>query len=150
MTMAYPYTPYQNPYNFMPQQTYAPPTGIIWVSGESEASMYPIAPNNAIALWEKSGKTVYLKSADATGKPTLRIYDLSERTKMPVDDVSLTDGKLPTYATKDELSAVLTAINECEGIISSLRSDIDTIKGDMYGIAGKKKAKKPAEVDEDE
>ena len=36
-------------------------------------------------------------------------------------------------------------------LIGSLKSDIDTIKGDMYGIAGKKKAtKKVKETDEED
>lgn len=147
--MAYPYTSYQNPYNYAPQP-YVPQTGIIWVSGESEASMYPIAPNNAVALWEKSGKVVYLKSADATGKPTIRTYDLVERTNLPSEDVLHSEVKLPTYATKDDLTAVLSVVNGFDELLGSLRSDIDAIKGDMYGIAGKKKAKKTIEVDEDE
>lgn len=171
--MAYPYTSYQNPYqqSYYPmyqqpqyqqqiqqpmpqaQQTYSPAinqSGIIWISGESEAAMFPIAPNNAVALWTKDGKTIYLKSADATGKPTMRVYDLVERAETASDGVSASDGKLPAYATKDELSAVVGVVKGFDDLLGSLKSDIDTMKGDMYGIAGKKKTVRKQEGTEDE
>lgn len=118
------------------------PSGIIWISGMQEAQMYPVAPNNAVALWENSGKTIYLKQADATGKPTMRIYDLVERT----ENASTTgqhDEKAPSYATKDELGTIVEAVK-------SLAGEVDTMKGDLYGVAGRKKATKKAEVTEDD
>ena len=140
--MAYPY--YYNPY----QQNYTPTTnpmmgqsGIIWISGLQEAQMYPIAPNNAVALWEKTGKTIYLKSADATGKPTLKVYDLVERT-----DVQQAEGD--EYVKKSDFATVVGAVKSFDDVIGALRSDIETIKGDMYGIAGKKKTKKVEAEDE--
>lgn len=166
--MAYPYS--YNPYQFYPmyqqqQQPIQQPqmqqpvqqaqpmysSGIIWVSGLVEAQAYPIAPNNAVALWEKSGKTIYLKQADATGKPTMTVYDLVERAETSSDGVSASDGKLPAYATKDELSAVVSVVKGFDELLGGLKSDIDTMKGDMYGIAGKKKsARKTQEVAEDD
>ena len=57
--------------------------GVQWVSGEQEARGYLIAPNSAVALWDSTAPTVYLKQADASGKPTLKIYDLVERAETP-------------------------------------------------------------------
>lgn len=165
--MPYPYyqnfaAPYQQGYYqpYQPQpvqqntQSYSPAAaqnGIIWISGPQEAQMYPIAPNNAVALWEKSGKTIYLKSADATGKPTIRVYDLVERAETASDGVSGADGKTPAYATKDELTAVVGVVKGFDEAIGSIRSDIDALKGDMYGIAGKKRpARKTVEAADDE
>lgn len=167
--MAYPYTSYQNPYQqgYYPvyqqpqyqqiqqpvQQSYSPvinQSGIIWISGPQEAQMYPIAPNNAVALWEKSGKVIYLKQADATGKPTITAYDLVERTQSASEGAPAEDVKTHTYATKDELSAVVGVVKGFDELLGSLRSDIDTMKGDMYGIAGKKKGKKAVEVTDDD
>lgn len=169
--MAYPYynyNPYQNYYQPMYQQpqtvqtpvmqqpqSYSPAinqNGIIWISGESEAAMYPVGPNNAVALWQKDGKVIYLKSADATGKPTMRVYDLVERTETASDGVSEQGDKLPAYATKDELSAVVGVVKGFDELIGSIKSDVEAMKGDMYGIAGKKKTttKKQAEVADDE
>ena len=138
--------PQQQPYNPVVNQS-----GIIWVSGANEAQMYPLAPNNAVALWARDGKTIYLKQADATGKPSMKVYDLVERAETPADGASETDGKLPAYATKEELKAVVDAVKGFGVAITSAQSDIDALKGDMYGIAGKKKsARKAQEVAEDD
>ena len=58
-------------------------SGILWVTSEQEAQSYPVAPNNAVALWASSAPAVYIKQADASGKPVLKIYDLTERTETP-------------------------------------------------------------------
>ena len=151
--MAYPIYPYQYypatyqpPIQQMPQQPQQqsiPQSNMIWVSGEREASMYPVAPNNAVTLWSQNENVVYVKSADATGKPILKAYNLVERTKTPSEGSSAYDDKLPTYATKDELSAVVGAVKGIDSLIASMKSEIDAMKSDMYGIAGKKKVRKP-------
>lgn len=177
--MAYPYQSYQNPYQQgyypmyqQPQyqqpiqqpvqqpiqqtapQTYSPvinQNGIIWISGEQEAAMYPIAPNNAVALWAKDGKTIYLKSADATGKPTMRIYDLVERAESVSEATEKADRKSDEYATKRDLAAVVGVVKGFDDLISGMKADIEKMNGDLYGIAGKKRTvKKPVEVEEDD
>ena len=49
--------------------------GIIWVLGEAEAKGYPVAPGNTVILWDKDNPTIFVKSADASGIPSLRILD---------------------------------------------------------------------------
>lgn len=161
--MAYPYQSYQAPYQYYPvyQQPVAQPTqlpqtqmsnpqnGIIWISGESEAAMYPIAPNNAVVLWAKDGKTIYLKSADATGKPTMRVYDLVERSRIDSDGTSSADSKVPTYATKDDLKAIAGVVRGFDDAIATLKSEIEKISGDLYGIAGKKKTTRKQEAEDE-
>ena len=134
--MAFPYytQAYQPYYYQQPQQN---TSGIIWVSGINEAQMYPVAPNNAVALWEQSGKAIYLKSADATGKPALRIFDLSERKDMP----QAADVKPPEYVTKGELDEIL-------GVLKGVTGEIEQMKGDLYGVAGRKRKKEVTSDDE--
>lgn len=139
--------PVQAPQQAQPLQTMQ--SSIIWVSGDKEAAMYPIAPNNAVTLWSQSEPVVYLKQADASGKPTMKIYDLVERTQNASTGIKDTEDKSPAYATKDELAAVVGAVKGFDGLLSSLKSDIDTMKGDMYGIAGKKKPVKKQEAEDD-
>ena len=97
----------------MPQQQAAP--SIVWVQSESEAMTYPVAPNNAVTLWDSNAPVVYLKQADASGKPSMKIYDLVERNSRPVQASVVPPVE---YATKDELAALaarldaLTAIKE--------------------------------------
>lgn len=138
--MAYPYYPPYTPY-YQPQ-TYQPQSqSIVWVNNANEAQAYPIAPNNAVVLWEKTGKCIYLKQADATGKPTIITYDLVERSETPPVNTLNEEVKLPAYATKDELSAISREIEGFDGVLSSIKSEIETMKADMYGIAGKRKKK---------
>lgn len=147
--MAYPYYPTNSyfPATYQPvtypAQQPAPQysSGIMWVEDEREAAMYPLAPNNAVALWERSGKRAYMKKADATGKPTMTVYDLVERQ----EDVSAEDGKLPAYATKDELSAVVGALKGFDATVDNIKSEIESMKSDLYGVAGKRRKKQEAE-----
>ena len=145
----YPYQPIQQPQQ-QPYNPVANQSGIIWVSGANEASMYPIAPNNAVALWSRDGKAIFLKSADATGKPSMKVYDLVERAENASDGVSDTDSKQPAYATKDELKTVVDAVRGIDSYVSSMKSDIEKMSGDLYGIAGKKKATKKKEAEDDD
>lgn len=159
-----PYQAYANPYQMQTPVTPAPtpaPTvpassapsqsSIIWVSSEMEAMSYPIAPNNAVTLWSTAEPVVYLKQADASGKPTMKIYDLVERPETNSDGSNAAGGKVSDYATKDDLAAVVGAVQTVNGTLNTFRGEIDTIKGDLYGLAGKKKPSgKKQEVTDDE
>jgi hypothetical protein len=72
---------YQQPMQ-MPMQnqpTPQPSNDMIWVLGEIEAQSYPVAPNNTVTLWDKNETTIYIKSVNAQGIPSMRILDFSER-----------------------------------------------------------------------
>ena len=141
----------QNQQSFNPSQTTQ--SSIIWISGgEKEAALYPVAPNNAVTLWSTTEPVVYLKQADASGKPSMKTYDLVERTESPVSAQGNEVNKQTPYATKEDLSHVTSTVKGIDEVVSTLRTDIETIKSDMYGIAGKKKQtrQKPSEVEDDE
>lgn len=129
------YTPYgwQNPYYAQPmpdnlaqlRQQQMPPmmasqppqnpvaqSGVQWVSGEQEARNWMIAPNAAVALWDSSAPTVYLKKADASGKPSLTIYDLVERTETPR---TATQEKGVEFVTRKEFDALAALVGELKG-----------------------------------
>lgn len=54
----------------------------IWVQGEAGAKAYFVAANATVVLWDTESPTLYVKSADATGKPLeMDIIDLSRRAK---------------------------------------------------------------------
>lgn len=129
------YTPYgyQNPYypqampdnlmqlrqqQMMPQQPMMQPPmmpnqvaqgGVQWVAGEKEARDYLIAPNSAVALWDSTAPTVYLKQADASGKPSLKIYDLVERAETAV---AAPQSQGVEYVTRKEFDALATMVSE--------------------------------------
>lgn len=63
---------------FQPTNT----SSILWVSNEREAQEYPVAPNSAVVLWDANNPVVYLKKADASGKPDTEVYDLVKRNQL--------------------------------------------------------------------
>ena len=96
----------------MPQPVQQNPiaqSGVQWVSGEQEARGYLIAPNSAVALWDSTAPTVYLKQADASGKPTLKIYDLVERAETPR---TAPQGKSVEFVTRKEFDALAALVGE--------------------------------------
>ena len=86
--------------------------GVQWVSGEQEARGYLIAPNSAVALWDSTAPTVYLKQADASGKPTLKIYDLVERAETPRTAPQEKDVE---FVTRKEFDALAALVGELKG-----------------------------------
>lgn len=81
------YPPYG--YNLYPQMAPTMPqnqqaqNGMIWVAGEMDARNYPVCPNAAVTLWDSTAPVVYIKSADQTGRPSIKTYDLVERVQAP-------------------------------------------------------------------
>lgn len=76
-----PYYPYQQP-SYQPQTTSYQPqsnSGITWVDGISSARAYPVVNGTSILLMDSNESAFYIKSADQSGMPSLRIFDYSER-----------------------------------------------------------------------
>lgn len=86
--------------------------GIIWVQGSEGAKAYPVAKNNTVVLWDSETPVIYIKSADASGKPTTRTFDLTERTSQP-QTIDIPPAKeVVEYATKDEFDALTQKVEE--------------------------------------
>lgn len=136
-----PYQPYQPPMadqlmqlrqnQYQPnmqqgfQQTQQPaqPTiqSMIWVNGLNDAKNYLIAPNSAVTLWDSNAPVVYLKQADASGKPSMKIYDLVERTQRPVQ---APQAPAVEYAPLSRLEALEARLNE----LTAIKEAPNTIK----------------------
>ena len=86
--------------------------GVQWVSSEQEARGYLIAPNSAVALWDSTAPTVYLKQSDASGKPTLKIYDLVERAETPR---TAPQEKGVEFVTRKEFDALAALVGDIKG-----------------------------------
>lgn len=86
--------------------------GVQWVSSEQEARGYLIAPNSAVALWDSSAPTVYLKQSDASGKPTLKIYDLVERAETAPNAPQKPGVE---FVTRKEFDALAALVGELKG-----------------------------------
>lgn len=118
------FNPYNNPY--YPQNTGATPdmlamykqpyqtaqmpvktaNELLWVLNENEATSYPVAPNNTVTLWDKNRPTIYVKSVDAQGMPSMRILDFTERT------TANTEASNVEYAKKEDFEKLQAQVNE--------------------------------------
>lgn len=86
--------------------------GVQWVSSEQEARGYLIAPNSAVALWDSTTPTVYLKQSDASGKPTLKIYDLVERAETASNAPQKPGAE---FVTREEFDRLAALVGEIKG-----------------------------------
>lgn len=87
--------------------------GIIWVSGEAGAKAYLVAPNNTVQLWDSEAQTIYLKSADASGMPTMKVLDYTIRNSAPAT-VPAVQQPVSDYVTRDEFNALAEKLNRLE------------------------------------
>lgn len=72
--------PMQQPVQQMPMIQQMPTNDMIFVLNETEATSYPVAPNNSVILWDKNNDVVYIKSVNMQGVPSMRVLDYKERT----------------------------------------------------------------------
>ena len=79
--------------------------GIIWVQGEAAAKSYLIAPGSTVQLWDSEEKVIYLKSADASGLPSMKVLDYTIRGEEKEEPAK-------EYATKQELEALAEKVKE--------------------------------------
>lgn len=104
------YQPFQNNTAPQAQNNYAPNQNLIWVQGEAGAKSYLVAPNSTVTLWDTESETIYIKSADASGMPNMKVLDYKIRgNAVETANIPMQNG----FATKDDLNALrdeLTAL----------------------------------------
>ncbi len=89
-----------------------PANDIIWTQGEAAAKAYLVAPNNTVVLWDTERPTIYVKSADFSGIPTMRILDFKERGEKTEEHKCNCGEK---FVTKEQFEEFKTKV---EGIIN--------------------------------
>ncbi len=139
---------YQNPYYQQPmnyQQSQVQPQSqaptsqnspMIWVQGETGAKSYLLAPNTTLPLWDSENQTIYLKSADASGMPSMKVLDYTIRDSAPpqIQAVTSQPENRPDYVTHAELmdfeSMITNKIKEIkEGVYESFTADANVNTG---------------------
>ena len=116
------YQPYQNypmqnnAYQQMNTQQQQIQSGIIWVQGEAAAKSYPVAPNSSVALWDSEANVIYIKSADGSGMPSMKIVDYTMR---------------DTNARRAEMSPQSDFVTKDD--LLPIRKDIDALKAKLEG-----------------
>lgn len=113
-------------YPQMYSQPYQPPqnqgnNAMIWVQGESGAKSYLTAPNTTVVLFDSESQTIYLKSADATGLPSMRILDYTIRDQKPQNGVF--DKPTENYATRSEIDALRAEIKDIQARLKGAENE---------------------------
>ena len=110
----------------------------LWVLNENEATSYPVAPNNTVTLWDKNLPTIYIKSVNAQGVPSMRVLDFVERTATSPTTPAGKSFNLPNnFVTLDSFNA--------------LKGDVEALKGKLDELKPKNTPKtRKAEVESDE
>lgn len=109
------YYPQYNNYNQMQNQQQS--SGIIWVQGEAGAKSYLVAPNSTVQLWDSDENVIYLKSADASGMPSIKVLDYTVR-ETPENKTAVYSNKA-IYATKDDILNIQKQIDEIKSLRAS-------------------------------
>lgn len=110
---------------------------MIWVLNETEATSYPVAPNNSVTLWDKNQDTVYVKSVNMQGVPSMRILDYTERT---ADSTNKTAEKNECQCGKDFVRKEQFEV---------LQTQFEELRNELEGLKEKPKTKTVKEVKED-
>ena len=111
------------PQQIQPVQTAQQPTNdFLWVLNENEAISYPVAPNGTVTMWDKNLPTIYIKSVNAQGVPSMRVLDFVERTSATTTPPVGTAFNLPNnFLTLDSFNAL-------KGDVEALRGKLDELK----------------------
>ena len=111
------------PQQMQPIQTDQQPTNdFLWVLGQTEAEGYPVAPNNTVTLWDKNLPTIYIKSVNTQGVPSMRVLDFVERTATnPTPPVGTAFNSPNNFVTIDSFNAL-------KGDVEALRCKLDELK----------------------
>ena len=116
--------PAQMPLQNQPTNT----NDIIWVQGEAGAKAYLIAPNNTVTLWDSESPTIYVKSADINGVPSMRVLDFTERTPNAPKSPEKHDCQCGNkFILKEELNAVQGEIQDILGRLSDIEDNYKTL-----------------------
>lgn len=108
--------PYYQPVMSMPQNGNGNGgnnnSNLIWVQGEAGAKSYIVAPNTTVQLWDSEAQIIYLKSADASGMPSMKVLDYTIRNAPPVSQPTQST---VDYVTKGEFDAFKAEIEKMIG-----------------------------------
>ena len=117
------------PQQMQPVQTVQQPSNdFLWVLNENEATSYPVAPNNTVTLWDKNLPTIYIKSVNAQGVPSMRILDFTAR--------AATASKTPSAPSFNSPNNFVTIDS-----FNALKCDVEALRGKLDELNAKPVAK---------
>lgn len=101
------------------QQPQNPNPGFVWVQGEAAARSFMVAPGATVLLMDSDSNRFYIKSADPSGMPTMRMFEYTEldpnaTRQQPAQDMTT------QYVTRDEYNTLANSYQELAEKINRL------------------------------
>ena len=118
-----------------PQQN----NGMIWIQGVESAKAFQVAPNSTVVLWDSEQQCCYIKSADASGMPSMRILDYTIRSEAPRTAQNALYGNNTDIPTRQDLNALQGQIDALKQQIERMNSHESTLSANA-ATAGKQSA----------
>lgn len=81
--------------------------GLVWVQGEAGAKSYMVANGSSVLLMDSERQCFYLKSCDAAGMPSMRVFDYQERKAAPIPEEAAAE-----YVTRKDFEALQNRVEE--------------------------------------
>lgn len=127
---------WQQQYPVMNQQNYQQQnqqqnnnSNMVWVQGEAGAKAYVLPNNTTLPLWDSEAQVIYIKSVDASGKPSMTILDYVDR-NAPVQEEKEKD----EYVTKTDLDLLNNKFEAVSEQIDSLNGQVQKIENKIINI----------------
>ena len=120
----YIFPPIQQPMMQQPQSQY---NGLNWVQGEAGAKAWIVAAGNTVDLWDSENPVIYLKSADASGMPSMKILDYTIRGGTPTNPITAPQSD---FVTKDELHSLEEKVEALSGKLEAATKRSTARRGD--------------------
>ena len=112
--------------------------------------MYPVAPGNSVTFINENSPYCYTKTVNMgqLDRPIFEKYRLVKEDDAPAP-VEAPQSVSETPAVDLSRFALAADLGAFRDELDAIKADIETFRGDLYGLAGKKKsAKKEAAADE--
>lgn len=122
-----------------------PSNNLIWVQGIEGAKSYMIPNNSTVALWDSEEQTVYIKSVDQNGKPSMTILDYVDRnnnTTVAVETKKSAGVKQSDYITKeqfDDLNSQIVTKEQFDTLNEQVvtKEQLKTLNSQIYELQQK-------------
>lgn len=91
------------------QQQQSNSSGLLWVQGEAGAKSYLVANGSSVLLMDSERQCFYIKSCDASGMPSMRVFDYQERkpAQIPTEQQPTAE-----YVTREDFNALVSRVDE--------------------------------------
>lgn len=128
--------------------------GFITVRSEAEARNYPVAPGTSVTFKHETAPYCYTKTMGFSQfeAPRFEKFRLvkEEEAEFQQSAEDAKDQNGIAYAKEEDLGKLAGVVKAMNEIVTGMKADVESMKSDMYGMAGKRKTAKKTEVIEDD